>query len=263
ALSTSQDALRAVEFLCGAAVLLQALENLRNIAEVRETGTFRWSLMRAEIGGVPTPIVKLLDRVMDPHAIGALCLVQCACALAMMLAPQWWCASSCALVTLLVAVRWRGSVNGGSDSITLITLLCAGIGRGFDHDERVVTGALAYLALQSIASYLIAGVVKLRSSRWRSGEALRHFVQSAAVGPPPRILHWSLEKRRAQIAAVGLILFELGAPMALLSPKVTPIFIAVALCFHAVNAWVLGLHRFLWAWLATYPAVYFTASLLG
>ena len=81
ALSTSQDALRAVEFLCGISVLLQSLENLKNLAEIRETGTFRWSLMREEVGGLPAPIRGLLDWVMALHMIHALYLAQCVCAL--------------------------------------------------------------------------------------------------------------------------------------------------------------------------------------
>jgi hypothetical protein len=33
--------------------------------------------------------------------------------------------------------------------------------------------------------------------------------------------------------------------------------VAVALAFHIANVYVFGLNRFVWAWAATYPALYF------
>ena len=33
------------------------------------------------------------------------------------------------------------------------------------------------------------------------------------------------------------------------------ILLALGFTFHVVNAFVLGLNRFVWAWVATYPAI--------
>ena len=169
---------------------------------------------------------------------------------------------TCFMTSLLFALRWGGSVNGGSDSITLITLGCLSIGRGFVHEHQVVIGALLYVALQSIASYLIAGLVKLRARRWRDGSALHRFIDGAVVGPPPEFVGRVLAGPTAIAASIGVITFELSAPIALMSPAFALAFVGVAILFHAVNTYLLGLHRFFWAWCATYPAVLFVASFL-
>jgi len=255
-------ALRTVELLCAASVALQTAENLVNLPALSETGTWRWSLVRRDLAQLPPPLLAVFDALMSPRSLALLSIMQLSCALAMFVDPRACWAMACFVTSLIFAIRLRGSVNGGSDSITLITLACVTLGRGLDHDGRVVVGALIYIALQSIASYVIAGVVKLRSSRWRAGEALRRFADGAAVGPPPGALRPLLRGPFARAASFCVIAFELSAPVALASPRFALMFVSGGLFFHALNAYILGLHRFFWAWLATYPAILFTATLL-
>ena len=57
-------------------------------------------------------------------------------------------------------------------------------------------------------------------------------------------------------AAGWLVLgFECGFPVALASPTGCVVWLAFGAGFHVVNAIVFGLDRFLWAWLAAYPAL--------
>ncbi len=262
ALKSPLVALRAVEVLCGISVALQAMENLANLPALRETGTWRWSVLSQDFARLPRPMLRLLERVMSCRALLGLSLIQLSCALAMLAAPRWWWPVACFNTSLIFALRWRGSVNGGSDSITLITLACLTLGRGFVQDGPVVLGALLYVALQAIASYLIAGVVKFRSSHWRDGRALRRFIEGAAVGPPPEVLARLLRGRLSRAASFGVISFELSAPFTLISPHFALVFVSAGLMFHGLNAYLLGLHRFFLAWLATYPAIMFAAALL-
>jgi hypothetical protein len=254
--------LRVMELLCAVSVALQAAENIANLPTLREEGTLRWSVVRENVAHLSSPLTWLLDRITTPPALLGLCLVQLICAAGMVAAPGWWWPMTCFMTSLLFALRWGGSVNGGSDSITLITLACLSIGRGFADEHQVVIGALLYVALQSIASYLIAGLVKLRARRWRDGSALRRFVDGAAVGEPPKFVARVLAGPTAMAASAGVIAFELSAPFALMSPDFALTFIGLAILFHGVNTYLLGLHRFFWAWFATYPAVLFVAIFL-
>ncbi len=52
------------------------------------------------------------------------------------------------------------------------------------------------------------------------------------------------------------MLFELLMPITFLNATSLAIALMVAASFHLANAWVFGLNRFLWSWLATYPALW-------
>jgi hypothetical protein len=56
-----------------------------------------------------------------------------------------------------------------------------------------------------------------------------------------------------------VILFECGFPLALLRPELSLVFLGGGLLFHLLIAYQLQLNRFFWAWLATYPAVYWAS----
>jgi hypothetical protein len=53
-----------------------------------------------------------------------------------------------------------------------------------------------------------------------------------------------------------VIAFECAFPLALIDARLLSL---LGIAFHVVNARVLGLNRFLWAWLAAYPALWFWA----
>jgi hypothetical protein len=54
------------------------------------------------------------------------------------------------------------------------------------------------------------------------------------------------------------VLWESVFPIALLvPPKILLLILAMGLIFHISCAWVMGLNTFIWAFLATYPAVIF------
>lgn len=63
--------------------------------------------------------------------------------------------------------------------------------------------------------------------------------------------------------AWAMMLFEAAFPLALLYPALTFPFLAAAFTFHLLNAKLLGLNRFVPAWLATYPAILFASHSLG
>jgi hypothetical protein len=65
-----------------------------------------------------------------------------------------------------------------------------------------------------------------------------------------------------RVVSIGVIAFELAAPIALVSTSSAYLYTAVAWCFHLATAVVFGLNRFVLAWSAALPAVWFAARLL-
>jgi len=175
--------------------------------------------------------------------------------------PILW-AALC-LGTLLIAMRWRGTFNGGSDYMTLIVVAAVFVARSLgENDERWVTVSLGYVAFQVCLSFFIAGIAKLRRKKWRNGEALLGFLNSKYYGVPAR-MRPSGSKVLAVPASWFLILFECFFPIALFDPKLCLGMIVLAILFQLINAFVFGLNRFVWAWLAAYPALYWCSQYIA
>jgi hypothetical protein len=67
----------------------------------------------------------------------------------------------------------------------------------------------------------------------------------------------------ARLGSWSVLCFECGFPVALLVPSVTLPWLAVGLLFHVANAYIFGLNRFVFAWLAAYPSLLYFSGQLG
>ncbi|MET0391251.1 MAG: hypothetical protein ABW321_35085 [Polyangiales bacterium] len=257
----SLDAARVLPVLWGLsqrltalAVLLQAAEWLQVRASFADAGTWRYALLAPEHRVLPKPLRWLCAASLPYRPFVGLLVLR-------LLAAGWWLLGGSVLLApllfvgqLLVCIRFRGTSNGGSDAMTLVLLLAHSVA-ALGGTELACRVALLYIAVQVTLSYLIAGLVKLRQADWRQGRALCHFV-SASAYPAPRWLTRLLARPAlAAPLACGVIAFESLAPLAWLDPRVCAVFLAAGACFHALNAYVFGLNRFFWAWLAGYPAL--------
>ncbi len=159
--------------------------------------------------------------------------------------------------TVWLTVRSRGPVCGGSDSMFFqvqLGLLVASL--GFIHPLGAKLG-LGWIVAQSVLSYFLAGLAKLKNVGWRNGVALQNLFRSAG---PYVLLTGSRRLAEAPIVcavlAWGVLGFELLFPAVLFLPlEAKLVFLALGLAFHIANAALLGLNRFIWAWAATYPAL--------
>jgi hypothetical protein len=166
-------------------------------------------------------------------------------------------------------LRWRlkGPISGGSDAITLLTLTCLTVATGalaFERDERIAKMALAYLGLQTLLSYALAGFAKLKSTDWRQGRVLQEILFHSHYPVPPR---WRTHTRLQQLSQLKLIswlvlIFELSFVLVIFNSRLLATWMVIAFIFHLLNTYLLGLHRFTWSWLAAYPALFYFASLI-
>jgi hypothetical protein len=136
-------------------------------------------------------------------------------------------------------------LNGGSDTMTMQILLAAFVASLFPHSARMQYAAAAYVAIQLVLSYFVAGVAKLKQHEWRKGRALPQFL--GRTGSPWLVRSWLV------------MLFECLFPVCLLSPTLTLAFLAFGSLFHLANFYYFGLNRFIFVWLAAYPALLLTS----
>lgn len=250
-----QEAIQLIQIFLSVGIVVQTLEYFSLRKQFSDAGIWQWSEMREEFS-----YLHYFDFVLSKKAFPLLLGLRLMAALIL---PFWFSLTLLLflfLSTLLISIRFRGSFNGGSDYMTAIVLSALCVAAIFPQG-KIITGALWYIALQSVTSYFLAGLVKIKQPLWRSGEALRAFIHSPNYNPPIMV-KTLLQNRSVAFGAAWIVMIaELLFPLVLLMPPpYALVAIAGAFLFHLNNVVLFGLNRFLLAWLTTYPAIYFVVN---
>jgi hypothetical protein len=149
-------------------------------------------------------------------------------------------------------------VYGGDGSQQMNTLLGASLLLGFNPWVSPVIGqvALFFIAAQACLAYCTSGVAKLVSPVWRSGDALFRILATKSYGSEFGFRALSLTPRLGRFVCRATVGIEVLFPLAIFGPKW--LLIAVlgwGILFHILNAFLMGLNTFFWAFTATYPAL--------
>lgn len=229
--------------LAALAVAIASLELLVARRALSDDGVFAWPILRREF-----PRVAGLVFAYRPTLVVLALQLAAAFALPWLAhpAPAWIAFAT----TLAIAVRFRGSFNGGSDSMLLVVTLSLAVAYTWPEHARI---ALTYCAVQLVLSYFLAGVAKLRDPAWRSGRALAILVELPQYRVPRSLA--SIIARLTRIGSWAILAFEIAFPLVFASPLACTILLVIGAAFHIGNALVFGLDRFVWTWLAAYPAL--------
>ncbi len=247
--------------LTGLAVLLQTLELASLRRAFADDGVWRWSILRDEHRALALPLRQLFAVLLPYRAFLAVLLARAAlaCLLGAGVGEVAWLL---ALSQLLIGARFRGTFNGGSDYMTMVLLLGLSLA-SLPWGALPARAGLGYICAQLTLSYVIAGGVKLRQPAWRSGQALAVVLRSERYAVPGWVAALARKPKAARCVSWLVMLFELAMPWAISSPRAALVAISLGLVFHAANALALGLNRFLFAWAAAYPALWYFARALG
>jgi hypothetical protein len=159
------------------------------------------------------------------------------------------------VTSLGLALRVPFGMEGSGQmmTITCAALTLSGL---CPNDTLAQKAALWFLALQACLAYVTAGLAKYNVPAWRNGSFLIHILRTRCYGN--RSLSKLLSLSTARVCSWIVIAFECSFPLVLLAGKPWALaFLAAGVAFHAVNAFVLGLNVFFWAFVATYPAIWF------
>ena len=164
------------------------------------------------------------------------------------------------LASWLRSVRFLGSLNGGSDTMSQVLLIPLVLVSCSGGSSAVTKGALLWIGIQSVLSYFLSGVRKAKNRGWWDGVALSGFVRRSRVlmaSSGARFLKIPLVVRTLSLM---VLMFEILFPLSLISLKLCSLFLVVGVMFHFGVFLAFGLNRFFWVWIASYPAIYFIAS---
>jgi hypothetical protein len=225
------------------AAAIAALELLVARRTFSDAGVFAWPILRRDYAHP-----WLADRLFTYRSTLVLLVLQLAAALALPWFPHGaWIVFA---TSLAISVRFRGSFNGGSDSMLLVVTVSLALAHTFPDHARLAVG---YCAIQLALSYVLAGLAKLRDPAWRTGRALAILVELPQYRVPRRLAQ--LGARLTRLGSYAILAFELAFPLAFTSSLAATIVLSIGVAFHVANALVFGLDRFLWTWLAAYPAL--------
>jgi hypothetical protein len=256
------EALRLCQALLGLALLLQTVELLQLRRHYSDQGVWSWPVLVTEHRQLLAPL-RWLGAVLLPERPFYV-LLWLRVPLSLGLAAGVGLTAPALLATqLAIGARFRGTFNGGSDYMSVVVLLGLSGAACFAGAPLAQKAFFGYVCVQLVFSYFIAGVIKVVRSEWRSGVGLSRLLASSRYGTPAWLGRALSPPWRSRLASCAVLVFECGFPLALASPRLALGFLAAGVVFHLGTVVAFGLNRFLFAWLAAYPALFYFSSELG
>lgn len=250
-----------IEKLIAFAIILQSIELWQLRKQLRPSGVFSWEILKKDFLIFPPWAQKIFDLVLSYPSFMILIVIQIMAAISLLFLSTGLAVYMLFLSVTLITLRWRGTFNGGSDFMTLVVLMSLAVAESFKTQSIIATGALWYMSIQVCASYFIGGIIKLKKSNWRQGLAIQNFIQTSIYTENQLTQIIMRHKKLAQFVSWLAMIFECSFPLALLNTNLCMIYISIGFLFHLANFYFFGLNRFVWSWLAAYPALYYCSSL--
>jgi len=246
-------------------VFIASLEVLTLKGEFEDRGLFSWDVLRTvstatlSVGtGRPGRFIShpfFVPVVTGARALAALSLI--------CFSNNYVLSTACAfaIIGASIVMYWRAPLGlDGSDQMSLITFVAVAIYKLFPSDVHVAQASLWFIAIQGCLAYSVAGIAKVVSPVWRSGEAVRRILGTRTYGSSRSASF--VRGRDGVCVALSwlLMLFECTFPLALAFGETgVAVFAVLGIVFHISNAVIMGLNTFVWAFVATYPAIQFCA----
>jgi hypothetical protein len=257
---TALQALNWVTRLMAICVLIDTLETLYNLALFRTGGLYDWFWLRQHPRFVrQRPILKRITDALFNYRtwISLLCLRGIAAFILLCdTPPQYVCLWIMFFVGGLANIR---ALPLKTDTPNRFTLMIIGalILYSFNPTHLVAEACLWFLFLQTSLTYLSAGFFKLKDKDWRTGIGLLSVFNAPFWFDTSKLAAFFYEYPiLCRFLSYSIIGFECLFSLVLFCPMPYAfIFIVFGLFFHLSIALLLGLNKFFWAWIATYPAV--------
>jgi hypothetical protein len=259
-------------FWCGAiagvAVVIGSLETLFSWRDCTAGSIFDGrQLARLTILDGSAPARRLLGWLFTTPALLALTLVRLICGVVLLLPSTSPTLRGIAAATAFLiggALIWRNRFGtDGSDQMAAIVLAGVAVGSLFPPTDLAVRVALAFIAIQACLAYGVAGIAKVLSPVWRSGQIIGAIMATETWGSRS-FAAWLTSSRAASLLVCWMVI---AAECTFPAVFIAPTWLAVALLgwglsFHVMCALTMGLNTFFWAFVAAYPAIVYIRFLV-
>lgn len=247
------------ERLSAATHLLSSLEYMARRTDREPGGLNNWTHTRAQVPAKTKSMQAVRDFVAREDVTQALHASRALTALVLILpirrnAVRMLADAYLAGTQVLIYPRHLFGTDG-SDQVSFLVQTAAALGRagGTDGTRKA---AVQFIGAQTALSYGASGWAKVPGHTWRSGDALVKIMRTQTYGDK-----WFFENLQryplaARMIGHGVLALECTFPLLLLKRgRYVDLGLAVMGMFHIANARFMGLSRFAWAFMATYPSV--------
>lgn len=243
-----------IRYLLAFALTLQTIEFLLIRKSFNDNGIWQSSILKSDFEVFPRFIRTLLDYLLSYDKFINIIYLRLLLSFLLLNISSPIIYGSLIIIALLISLRWRGTFNGGSDYMTLIVLIAMFIA-SLSNNPKFQNAAVYYLCFQVASSYFLAGLVKVKNRDWRTGKALKAFLKNT-IYKDNLVTNFLISSPiLLRVCSFITIAWELSFPMAFVNLNFAIIYLSIGFLFHLANAYLLGLNRFLFIWVATYPAV--------
>lgn len=239
-----------------------SLEYLARPGLLSDSALSSWLVSRTSHRWFNLPVFRYtLGLLLSYPRILALVTLRLACVIAFLAGPPPVRAVTAAIIavsSVLLAARAPFGTDGADQLLYMtFTAFALAYGLGTDRARQLV---LWFLAAEVALAYFTAGTAKIISRTWRSGDALPGIFATTVYGDEwvGRLL--AGKRRLGLMLGWSVILLECTFPLALAGiMPLTYVLLSLGAGFHIGAAVFMRLNTFLWAFLATYPAVLYCA----
>ena len=260
---TAVDAMRYTALIASIGISVSIFEDLSSFHHFTKNGLLSWDISKLRVkwtaGGKAS---RAVDFVMS-SSIYRLILVTILVPSVLMpitLLFDELLFPLCLIILVGIILNMMRNVYGldGSDHMNLVVFSAIVISSLSPPDSFAQSIGLWFIALQYVLSMLISGVYKLLSYVWRSGEAMLGIMSTISYGNPRFYQMLNTHPTLPRILCWGVIVTECVFPMIFfVGSDLEIVFLTIGVALHAVIAITMGLNNFFWAFVATYPAIWF------
>lgn len=233
--------------------------------EAREPGGLNnWAITRDNLRRSSPFTRRLLDAVATPRTTAALHAGKIV-ASALLLSPvssrvaRGIADGVIAGSTLMMYPRHHYGTDG-SDQVSFLVQSAAALARAGGSRTKIVDAALWAVAAQATLSYGVSGLVKLAGPSWRGGTALEGITRTLTYGDADV---WRAIRRfpkSSRVLGHAVLALECTFPLVYAAGgRLTRTYVASGALFHLANARIMGLGRFLPAFVSMHPALLYTS----
>ncbi|WP_158692714.1 hypothetical protein [Streptomyces roseochromogenus] len=244
--------------------LIHALESLASARDRQPGGLNHWDKVRELYASRHPLFRRSIDILADPRSVQIVQATRVLAA-ASLLVPGTPRRLRAAANSALALTSMTNNLtllygNDGTDQLSFHVQAAAAIART-SGKPRLIDACLWYVALQSTMSYAAAGYAKLPSDIWRSGDAVPGILRTESFGEQRAYQMAQRHPTLTKLTAHTVLALECAFPAVFLAKgRPAPLMLVALGTFHLVNARVMGLGRFVWAFTSTYPAVLYAVQ---
>ncbi|MFC6952560.1 HTTM domain-containing protein [Halorubellus litoreus] len=166
------------------------------------------------------------------------------------------------LTDFLIEQRVVAGMSGASDMSTLVNCSLVLLVL-FDGRPTLQTIVVAFVAVQGVLSYCVAGLAKLAGSSWRDGSAVERIFATDSWGDDRVRALLSSNDALPLAIAWSVMLFEVAFVLVLVvQPAYAMGLFGVGVLFHFANSALMGINGFQFIFPATYPSILYVNELL-